>query len=534
MGYGLLLLILSACKSEEAEKPLQNGPMPDIQPGAPSLRRLTEAQYIQTVQDILGKDIALPGSLEPDVEIEGFLSIGAAVNATSALGVERYESAAFSLAEQVATDPNLRANVLPCTPTSADDTACASQFVQQFGRLAWRRALTEAESSRISSLITRIGAESGDFNTGLEFGMAAFLQSPYFLYRLEHGQPDPENSGRRILTGTELATRLSYLLWNTTPDDTLLSLAEAGELDSDTGLEQQARLMLADARAEQGERNLFTELFTLYALDELSKDPTVFNHASTDLGPAAREETLRTVVALIDQGQDFRDLLTTQETYVDPLLAALYQVQAPSLDGFAPTTLDAAAGRRGLLGQASFLMLNAHTTRTSATLRGKFVREVLLCQGVPPPPGNVNTSVIETDTSGPTLRDRLEAHLADPTCAACHRSTDPIGLGLENFDGIGRWRETENEVTIDASGDLDGEAFSDAWDLAAAVRSHPNLGPCMTTHLYSYAVGHGLTEDEETLRDWLSVEFEIGGYTYKDLVMALVMSPGFRQVGEVQ
>ncbi|MFN7145776.1 MAG: DUF1592 domain-containing protein, partial [Myxococcota bacterium] len=525
------LALLLACTELVAEAPAARGPAPAVTPPAPALRRLTEAQYAFSVQDLFGDDVVLPTSLEPDAPVEGLLSVGAATTSISALGVERYEDAALLLAGQVVEQDARRDVVVPCAGETPDDADCADTFVRAVGRRVWRRPLTEEEVARLVGIVTTVGADAGDFDEGVRYGLAAMLASPHFLYRREHGAPETDAT-TRVLDDYELATRLSYLLWASTPDDTLLDAAAAGELATDAGLRAQAERLLADEKARRGVRALFEELFELYALDDLSKDPTVFTHASAELGPAAREETLRVLERIVfEERADFRTLLTTQSTYVDPRLAALYRVPAPDPAGFAEVTLDAADGRRGLLGQASFLLQNAHATRTSATLRGLFVRTTLLCQTIPQPPADVDTSIPEADATSPTLRDRLVTHLEDPTCAGCHRLTDPLGLGLENFDGAGRWRDTENDVRIDASGELDGETFADAWSLAEVVSEHPRLGSCFTGHLYRYALGHAVAEGEDAMVGWLAEGFAEGGHDWLALTLDLVTSPAFRRAG---
>lgn len=527
-------MLLTGC--DDAPQPpaedADRGPAPAVAPPPPTLRRLTEAQYGNTVRALLGDDVVLPTALEPDAEAEGLLSVGAATTSVSSLGVERYEDAALLLAGQVADEPTRFAAVVGCEPAAADDAACAESFVRTFGRKAWRRPLTDTEVQRLVSVVTLTGGESDSFAEGVRYGAAALLQSPHFLYRREHGQPDPDDATVRLLDDWELATRLAYLLWAEPPDDTLLDAAERGELSTDEGLRAQAERMLADDRARQGVRALFTELFELYELDDVDKDPTVFTHASAELGPAAREETLRVIESIVfDDRRDFRDILTTQDTFVDPRLAALYRVPAPAPEGFGPVTLDPADGRRGLLGQASVLMLNATATRTSATLRGVFVRKTLLCHVVPPPPAGVDTSIPEADASSPTLRERIATHLEDPTCANCHTLMDPIGLGLERLDGLGRWRDTENGASIDASGELDGETFSDAWDLAGVISRHDALGPCFTRHLYRYALGHAVAEGESDMVAWIAEGFAQNEHDWLDLTLDLVSSPAFRRAG---
>jgi hypothetical protein len=276
-------------------------------------------------------------------------------------------------------------------------------------------------------------------------------------------------------------------------------------------------------------------MLQLYALDDLSKDPSVFVLASATLGPAAREETLRGLEHIVLQAdEDYRTIFTTQRAFIDRELATLYEVRAPAREGFGETWLDASGGRRGLLGQAAFLAANAHAVSSSATKRGVFIREVLLCQDMPPPPAGVDTSIPEPSEDAVTLRDRVAVHLTDPTCASCHKLTDPIGLGLENFDGLGGWRLTENGGTIDPSGELDGAAFADAWALGQVLFDHPRTGPCLTETLFNYAVGHAMVESEEPTVEHLAESFALASYSVKALLAQIATSPGFRTAGEVE
>ena len=237
---------------------------------------------------------------------------------------------------------------------------------------------------------------------------------------------------------------------------------------------------------------------------------------------------------VFDEDTDFRKAITTRRTFIDRRLAAIYGVQAPDVAQAAWTDLPEDGGRRGVLGHVSFLMLNAHNSTTSATLRGKFVRERMLCQVMPAPPADVDTSIPEADETSPTLRDRVAVHLEDPACAGCHELMDPIGLGFENFDAIGKWRSTEAGAVIDPSGNLDGTDFTDAWEMAAAISKHPQFGPCVAQNLYQYTTGLPLGEGERDLVDWLADGFAADGHRMQALVLRIIDSPGFRQVGEIQ
>ncbi len=532
-----LLLPLAGCAPDpkpEEETPTLRGDAPAVVSAGPVLKRLTLDQYTNTVHDLFGDEIVVSDRFEPDATAEGLLQVGAGVYALSSYGVERYEDAAYSIADQALADDAVRVRLVPCVAAAAQDDTCTRAVLDPLGRRAWRRPLTPEESDRLVALTGLAGSTLGDFDQGLAFGIAALLQSPNFVYRVELGEDDPDAPGSRRYTNHEMATRLSYFLWNTTPDDALLTAADAGELTTDVGLAAALDRLLEDPRADEGVRAFFSDMLTLYALDDLNKDPSVFVHMSVDVGPAAREETLQTLSWLVEEDGDYRDLYTTRTTFIDRKLAAIYAVPAPSPDGFGQTELPDDGRRRGLLGQVSFLALQSHPANTSVTRRGLFVREVLLCQSLPSPPAGLNTSIPEASEEAPTMRDRVEQHLADPSCAACHSSMDPIGLGLENFDGLGGWRDTENGVTIDASGDLDGVPYAGAWDLGQALHDHPNTGPCLARTLFQYAGGRLVGAGETELLDWHAAGFAESGYSVKFLLRDLVTSPGFRRVGEAE
>lgn len=520
-----VLLGTLSCGQAPQEEALDE---PVVEPAAPAVRRLTAPQYERVVTDLFGEGLVMPTSLEPDVAFEGLQSIGASTTSLSQWGVERYEDAAYLLAEQAVADTAWRTAHVPCGVGEVDEP-CIRQMLDDLGRRMYRRSLTEPEAARIVGVVDAVGSASGDSEIGLTYALAALLQSPHFLYRVETGEP---SGSVRRLTDVELASRLSFLLWDTIPDVELLDAAENGDLASVEGVASHVDRMMTDPRFEQGVRALFTDLLVLYRLEELNKDPLIFTHASPDLGPSAREETLNLLTWLIiEQDGDFRDLLTTQETFVDTRLAALYDIPAPSMTGFSRTTLPYDGRRRGLLGHASLLTLHAHSGASSPTLRGHFVRHVLLCQEIPPPPGDVDTTIPEPDADALTMRDRLASHRENPACATCHDVMDPIGLGLENFDGIGRWRDTENGASIDASGDLDGAGFANAWTLADAMRSHELFMPCMAEHLVAYATAHVVKPEQEALVEWMVASNSRNGHSYRAMMRDLVTSEAFRTVG---
>lgn len=528
-------MALLSCDRETAEAPTARGAAPDLSFPAPVLKRLTEAQFRNSIADLFGEDVVIGTSLEPDEAVDGLLSVGASVVTISSLGVERYEAAAFDVGEQVMADEAKRSALVPCTPADTTDSACAREALEAMGLRVWRRPLTDTELDRLVAVADTSASTLGDFYQGLGYAVAALLESPYFLFRVELGEDDPDHTGGRRFTDYEMASRLSYFLWNTTPDDTLLEAASAGDLTEDAGLDAQIQRMLADDRARQGVRNFADEMFTLYDVEDMTKDPTVFVHYSDNLGSSAAEETRSNLEYLVfDQDGDYRDIFTSQDTFVDRKLAALYNVAAPAKEGFALAHLPDDGGRRGLLGTVSILAQFSHPTSTSPTKRGVFVREVLLCQPLPDPPGDVATVLPEASDDAPTLRDRLAAHREDPTCAVCHDLTDPVGLGLENFDGVGGWRQQDNGVDVDASGELDGATYNDAWELADALHDHERVPTCITRTLYRYANGRVLDDGEDALLDWHTEGFVEADYRILFLMADIANSPGFRRVGAVE
>ena len=524
----------SGCTGDKDTGEAQSTPSaePKPQPSPPSLRRLTISQYRNVILDTFGDGLLVPTNLEPDVETEGFKSLGAGISSISPVGVERYESASYSIAEQIVAEPDRLAYWFACELTVSPSQTCIYNGIDSLGLELWRKPLSDDQRQRLNGLYDVISGQT-DPLTGVEYILAALLQSPHFLYRTEVNLESVTDESLSIhqLDAWSLASRLSFFLWNSTPDAELLDLAESGELLDATVLEFQVDRMMLDPKFDNGIRNFFDEFLHLYQLDSITKDPLVFTHASPDLYTSAKEETFQTIEYILDNDLDFRELLTTQTSFVDRRLASLYGIPAPLSEGFGEVTLTKQNGRRGLLTQASMLNLHAHSTASSPTLRGVFIRKTLLCQPIPPPPANVDTSIPAATEEAPTMRERLEQHFEDPSCAGCHKMMDLVGLGLENFNGIGQWRDLENNAPIDPSGNIDGATFVDAWEMGTIVSEHERLGPCLSDHLYSYAMGHRMTDAEEAHQDWLVEHLFYNNWSFTSLVRTLVLSESFRSHG---
>ena len=513
------------------------GPSEPKTAGAPvSAQRLSATQYRQVISDVFAPDIKLGGRFEPGVRKNGLLAVGASAVAMSPSGFEQYDNMARSIAGQV-VDAKHRDALIPCKPADAKkpDQACATATLTKYARLLFRRPATDKEMAEPIALAGQAADAKGDFYAGLSYGLAELLDSPSFIFRKDAAEPDPSDKTRPRLTAWSKASRLSFFLWNAGPDDELLRAAGAGELDSKSGLNKQVDRMLASPRIEGGVRAFFVDFLDFDQFDSLAKDATIYPVFGEKVAHDAQEQTLRTAVdLLVTQKGDYRDLFTTRKTFLTRNLGVVYQVPVASEKDWEAHEFAVDDPHAGILTQLSFTELHAHPGRSSSTLRGKAVREILLCQPVPSPPANVNFTVVQ-DTNNPnfkTARDRLTAHRTEATCAGCHKIMDPIGLGLENFDGVGQFRSSENGANIDASGEIDGLKFTDSASLGKAVHDNPAATACLVNSLYRYAAGRDFDPSERDWQKWLGEQFAANGYRLPDLMKTIATSDAFYAVRE--
>jgi hypothetical protein len=508
-------------------------PAPPIAKAGPAaMRRLTAPQYRATIADVLGEGAVAPGRFEPDQRVSGLLAVGAADVSVSPSGFEQYDAMAREVARR-ALDPARRGTVVPCTPRGTVDDDCASFFLRSTGRRLLRRPVADDEVGAWTAVAREASAELGDFHAGLEIALSALLVSPGFLFRVDDTEVDPVRGGERF-TSLAMAHRLSYLLWNSTPDEELLAAGERGELVDGAGLSAQVERLLDSPRLETAVRELFADAWGFDAIEQglVRKDPEIFPAFSQGAILDAEEQTLRVAVEqLLALDGDYRELFTTRRSFMTRPLGILYRVPVRSPDGWEEWLFGDDDRRAGVLTHASLLALESHPGRSSPTLRGRFVREAILCQEVPPPPGNVDFSMFadEANQRRTTARERLEAHVSNPACAGCHALMDPIGLALENFDGIGVERDTENGAPIDASGTLDGDAYADAPGLGAALARHPQLGPCFVETAFRFAVGRNPVAGERDWLEWVQERFAESGFRLRPLLRTIVLGDAFRR-----
>jgi hypothetical protein len=520
----LALTLVSCGKKEEVAS--SGGPI--------VIRRVTQEQYQTIIADIFGADIKIGGRFEPDLRKAGLLAVGAGEVSVTPSGFEQYDAMARGTAAQV-VDEKHRGMLLGCKPASAKapDEACAKQFFTSVGRLLYRRPLTGDELKAELAIADATTKKLGDFYKGIAQGLAYMLESPQFLFRREVAEADPDHAGQQRLNAYSKAARISFFLWNTTPDDALLTAAEKGELNTDRGLAKQVDRLMASPRLVAGTRAFFNDMMDFDAFADLSKDTVIYPKFTNAVLVDAQEQTLRTITDhLLVQKGDYRDLFTTRKTFMTPLLGTIYRVPVEAKEGWEAHQFAADDPRAGLVTQISFLALHSTPGRSSPTIRGKALRTVLLCQKVPDPPGNVNFNLVQ-DTKNPnfkTARQRLDAHRTAPTCAGCHKLIDPIGLGLEQFDSLGEYRPAENGAQIDASGELDGVKFTDAATLGKVLHDNPATPSCLVSRLYTYAAGRQAEKGEVEWMKFLNADFASNGYRLPDLMRTIVTSDAFYRI----
>ncbi|MGE4064879.1 MAG: DUF1592 domain-containing protein [Rhodospirillaceae bacterium] len=506
---------------------------PETDGAAKRLRLLTQDQYLNTLAYLFGPDVRPDAYFPPAQRIDGLLSLGASKAGITPTRMEIYQKAAVTVSALI-VDPARRNFVITCKPADeqASDRACASKVITDIGRLVSRRPLTPEKRDAYVDQAVGAADKLKDFYAGLGVALEAMLVSPNVLFVAERSEPDPDNPGKQRLDGYSLATRLSLFLWNAAPDDELLRAADEGALHTPKGLAKQVDRMLASARLEKGVRAFFDDMYGFDAFNALSKDTTVYPTFTGRASQDAREETLRVIVDhLINKNGDYRDLFTTRETFISPAIAAIYGLPAPP--NWTRYEFAEGSQRAGILTHISFLAAHSHPARSSATLRGKALRELLLCQPVPPPPANVDFSAVENPRGNlRTARDRVNFHLENPVCAGCHKITDPMGLALENYDGMGRFRETERGAPIDASGTLDGKPFKDVAGLGQALHDHPALTSCLVKRAYSYAVAAPSNNDDRALLAYYNRRFGELGYRVPGLFRTIALSKAFARVSD--
>ncbi|MEM9190409.1 MAG: DUF1592 domain-containing protein [Myxococcota bacterium] len=494
-------------------------------PGAVRLRRLTNQEYENTIRDLLGQTGVTTGFPYDNESTDGFL------NNTDALSLgdtrmEAYGEAAASLSSSALDEGSLaRTSFLTCD-INADSQGCARQFIGDFGLHAWRRPLEVEEVDRLYDLFALAQGEGMAPIASLEHVVRGMLLSPNFLFRTEG---DSSVQTTRELDNYAIASRLSYFLWQSMPDDVLFDLAAAQQLQSDAELLAQVDRMLADSRAQAFYDAFADGWLHLSRLKDTAPDTGLFNFDES-VREAMREETTRYIRRIVEGNKPLSELLTADFTIANDVLAAHYGLDVSGLDGYQEVPVDETRG--GILTQASVLTLTSNPDRTSPVKRGEWVLNNILCAPPPPAPDNVEALPFEPG-DGVSVRARLEQHRADPACAGCHSIMDPLGIALEHYDAVGQWREEDNGQPVDDFGELPtGETFEGAAGMAAVLATDPRFENCVTTKLLAYALGRASRPEDRCFREEIVERATVEDLTLRELVVQLVVNDVFRLGGE--
>lgn len=492
-------------------------------------RLLTRLQYRSTVADLFDGLQVNTGAFPPENEVLRFRTNASDHRATSLL-VEAHMLAAEEVSAAIAAELPRR---LPCEADARE--TCGLEYIRELAPRVFRRPLQTAEAATFEMLFREQLPLLG-LARSTALVVEALLQSPQFLYRLDFEGAALDDASGFELTGYETASRLSYFLWNSMPDAQLFDASAMGELSTRAQVEAQARRMVDDPRARKTIDDFHEQWLGLARLSSVARRAPGL--AERELG-----ESFRTSLALYldhtfwQEGASFDALMRSETVFVNPALATLLGVQAPAADGFVPTRLTDGA-RSGLLTQPGLLSLLAHSDQSSPIVRGVFVREEILCQPPPPPPPSIDQTVPDPDPNA-TTRERFRVHTVDPACASCHSLIDPIGLGFENYDHLGRYRKEENGLPVDASGSvvavreasIEGP-FTGAVQLATRLAKSEQARTCLATQWYRYASGR-VEEPVDRCSIAQALEMFEGG-DMKELLIGIAASDAFRFRAEAE
>ncbi|MBX3119642.1 MAG: DUF1592 domain-containing protein [Fimbriimonadaceae bacterium] len=416
-------------------------------------------------------------------------------------------------------------------PTPGKEKEAATQILNRFASRAWRRPATTAEVERLTRFVDMTKRDGAPFEKGIQLAVQAVLVSPSFLFRLELDERPTDLKVQRTLNNYELASRLSYFLWSSMPDDELYKLAEQGKLSDPAVLEGQTLRMLKDPKARALADNFASQWLEIRKLNYLSPDAKLFPEFSEQLRKDMWQETLLFFDHIVRQDRPILEFLDSKYTFLNERLANLYGIAGVTGNQFRMVTLKDAK-RGGVLTQASVLTITSNPTRTSPVKRGKWVLEQILGTPPPPPPPGVgNLSEERKKIEGKTIRQRLEQHRSDPACANCHKGMDTLGFGLENFNAIGQWRTSDEGMKIDSAGAMpDGAKFKGPTDLKVyLLAKKPQFVRAFGEKMLIYALGRGLTSADKCHIDEIAKAAEGGNYRMSTVILAVVKSDAFRK-----
>lgn len=504
-----------------------------IAPVRAPIRRLNRNEYSATVRDLLNIHINAGRDLPADgAGGEGFDN-AAETLFLSPVHAEKYLEAAKQALNYASKDPRSRARFMIAQPSGQfSPDVPARRILEAFVPRAFRRPVREGEVEKYLTLFQGAIARKESFDEAIYYALQGVMVSPHFLFRMEAPNPRPEP---RAIGDYELAARLSYFLWGSTPDDALAALAAKGKLHEPQILKEQVARMLKDQKSTEFAEHFVEQWLNTRELGrDIKPDPKLFQpYYESEVQSGIRYEPILFFQEVMAENLSLLNFIDSKFTVVSNKLARYYgwgNIQGLRQQ---PKRVDIPAGshRGGLLGMAAILAVSSLPQRTSPVLRGKWVLDAMLGTPPPPPPANVPELKVEHDAAAPkSMRERLVQHRADPVCASCHNRMDPIGFGLENFDVVGRWRDQEGAKPVDASGELpDGTKFEGPDQLRTAMLAKKELFlRNLTTKLLGYALGRGLTMEDHCSVEQILKALEGNDYSAHTLINEIVLSVPFR------
>jgi hypothetical protein len=489
--------------------------------GAAPLHRLTQLEYDNTIRDLVGEDLKLAKAFAFDERAGEFAANY--FTPISEMEFAQYATAAEAVAEKAVLSLS---RLVPCDP-AADAAGCSTKFIKQFGRRAYRRPLDDVEAATFQRLFD-LGRTGADFANGVRLVVQAMLQSPKFIY-LDEG-PGP-------LTQHQMAARLSYFLWNAPPDVQLSAAADAGQLGTLAGLREQSKRLLADPRALDMISDFHTQWLGLEELPTETKDQTLYSDFDGLKGSMIEEMSRFVTDVMKADGGKLETLLTAPYSVANGPLATLYGASGGGASADWHKVMFDPKQRAGLFTQAGFLSAHGAFDASSPIQRGLAIRERILCAPMPVPPPGADAQFPKAMPTT-TTRQRFDNHRTDPSCASCHEMMDKLGYAFETYDGIGRYRTTENGATVDDSGeiigtDVDG-TFKGAVELAHKLAGSKQVQKCVATQWFRYAFGRLDTKLDSCVLDQIAKRFAGAELRVVDLLQAIVESDGFRTYRAVQ
>lgn len=521
---GMLLLLAGCTSAPELPTPEPSGATCGTESLRPApARLLTRSEYRRTVNELLGSDVDSSASFPAEPVVDGFDN-NAESHQTNPLLVEKYADSAMRLAADL--EERGTETLFTCTE-GVEGRDCAEAFITAFGARAYRRPLEDPELRSYLRLYDRAAPTLGhedSLNTIVE----TMLQAPQFLYRIE--APIAQQEDEAVQLGPyEIASRLSYFLWGSMPDKELFSAAESGELETPDQVEAQARRLLADEKSRSRVREFHSQWLALQSLHSVAREG-----APEGVAASWEESLLRfTDEVFWSEDSSVRELYTSSTLHVNAELASLYGIEH---DAQSPnwSRITNAEERHGLLTHPSFMALHAHSTQSSPIQRGVFIREKILCERVEPPPPSVNNNPPDPD---PTLttRERFAVHTEQPACSRCHELIDPLGFGFENYDQLGRFRETENDLSVDSTGalvelseeELNGP-FENTQELAARIADSDTALDCLARKWVTFALGRPHMREDSCSLDAAVAAAQSDGGSLRELLVALCTTRAFR------